>query len=399
MPSLRWLAFTDPSREAALDKEVKAVRMTAVKKRSASRFPSALLGTLLLAGLTESLIRRYTDGLAGPAEIEWGQTARAVALARGSAIVAMGDSLVKSGVIPHTIEATLADKRRVYNIALSASPTVTSYYFLRRLIALGGAPEVVLLDAHALTHSARTPISPLPWQLALTTWELAELAWAFGDPEFFTEELGRKHLPSMRRRAAIREHARAAMWGHATASRILAWIVAYNSNRNRGCLLLPDREPDRIPPSGSSSTWSLNEFSKPWLADPVQRGYVESYLALAAKARIKVYWLMMPSEPELDTLREQNGHWPACVAYLRDLQERYAKVIVVDGRRAGYPAEAMSDILHLSRSGALAFSDALGQILTTADPAERWIALPRYDADRALMPAERSPARNICQSI
>ncbi len=65
---------------------------------------------------------------------------------------------------------------------------------------------------------------------------------------------------------------------------------------------------------------------------------------------------------------------------------RYPNLTVIDGRNAGYTPTVMFDATHLSRAGALVFSEAVGACSAARldQPEtwnhERWVALPKYDS-------------------
>src|SRR5262249_23610055 len=79
--------------------------------------------------------------------------------------------------------------------------------------------------------------------------------------------------------------------------------------------------------------------------------------------------------------RKRYGRDSSCVAFLRGLILRYPNLTVIDGRRAGYPPVAVADNVHLSRPGAVAFSDGIAAVvaeqLRHGTPV-RWHALPRW---------------------
>ena len=57
-----------------------------------------------------------------------------------------------------------------------------------------------------------------------------------------------------------------------------------------------------------------------------------------------------------------------------------------DARRAGFPATEFFDPIHLDRSGASAYTDAIASVLERV-PSSRWIALPG--------PSTRPPADSV----
>jgi hypothetical protein len=361
------------------------------------RWPIGLIGMIAMLLVIEIGLGRRDHQLEPVLPTEWREANHAARLARKSTVVALGDSLIKNGVLPSVVEQHLAPGRTTYNLAASGSPIPVSYFLLRRLIESGSIPEAVVVDGQTLTTSPHRGPTPLPWHVLLSIRELANAAWSFRDPTFFAENAARKALPSLRHREMLRTIVTSAVTGGKFDDPIHLWLYLVGWNRNKGCHLLPDRETWPDPDHPLINLAMLKRFSGKWTCDRMQRIYVERFLALAAANHIKVYWLMMPAEPAMTEQREQDGWWNAYADFLRGLQTRNPHLTVIDGRGARYPRKAMADILHLSRTGAITFSDALGSILARADSSERWIELPRYEPERANRLAARSPALDVTQ--
>src|SRR5262249_32604119 len=94
-----------------------------------------------------------------------------------------------------------------------------------------------------------------------------------------------------------------------------------------------------------------------------------------------VFWLLPPLHPEVQVRRERFGSDAKYKAFVHKLAARYPNLTVIDGRRAGYPPEALADMTHLNRPGALAFSDAVaarvGEVLS-GTLTSNWVDLPRW---------------------
>jgi hypothetical protein len=130
--------------------------------------------------------------------------------------------------------------------------------------------------------------------------------------------------------------------------------------------------------------------------------YVTRFLDRARARTIPVFWLLPPYHPEVERRREAYGYYGQYLAYVRRLADRYPNLTVIDGRHAGYPPGALSDMTHLSRTGAIAYSDAVGRLLRErlAAPAAgpRWVNLPRYDAAAARALAAASDVEDLVAS-
>ena len=352
------------------------------------------MGMLALVLSAEAWLGQHTSRFTAISPLQWTEAKHRVKLARGSAIVAMGDSLVSNGVIPNVIESHLGPGRSVYNLALGGGPFSMTYFLLRRLVESGSAPEAVVVDGQSLTSDARDLVMPRPWYV-LTYRELADLSWTFRDSAFFAENVTKKLLPSLQHRATIRAMMFARVTGKEFTDPIHLWLHLWGWNQNKGTHLLADRERAQFTNPSQYDQSLLNHFRGEWKCNPWEAEYVERFLKLAAAKHVRVYWLMMPDDPVINAQREQDGWWSAHARFLHDLQSRHSNLIVIDGHRAGYPPEAMSDVLHLSRTGAIAFSDSLGVILARADTNVSWIELPSYDSARAQMLAARSSIRDF----
>ena len=85
--------------------------------------------------------------------------------------------------------------------------------------------------------------------------------------------------------------------------------------------------------------------------------YVGAFLDLAARRGITVFWLLPPTSPAYQALREQGGRDARYTAFVRATQARYPNVVVIDGRHSGYGREVFIDATHLNRLGARRSSD------------------------------------------
>ncbi len=362
-----------------------------------SRWPMGLIGMLALVLGVEVATARREYRLAAILPREWKEANHAAKLARGSTIVALGDSLVKNAIVPQVVEARLAPGQSVYNLAASGGPMQVHYFLLRRLIESGAAPRAVVVDGQTLTLSPRSSTTPLPWHALLNVRELAEAAWSFRSPEFFAENAARMALPTLRHRATLRSLVTATVTDAPFDDPVHLWLYVAGWIRNKGCHLLPDRPDPRRADDPAHLRAVLDGFSGQWKCDPSQKEYAERLLSLAEANHVRVYWLMMPDDPTMNARRVKDGWWSGHAGFLAELQSRHPTLYVIDGHRADYPPEALNDVLHMSRTGAIAFSDALGSILAQPEHPQRWIELPRYDADRARDLAARSPVLDTTQ--
>src|SRR4051794_32154300 len=121
-------------------------------------FPRGLLGMIGLVAVVEIFLARQPLVLRSPDSWTWNHSGReARRAARGCAVLAFGDSLMKCGIAPRVLEARLG--RRVYNLAVGGGTAPASYFLLRQALDSGARPAAVLVDFPAET----LPLEPERW--------------------------------------------------------------------------------------------------------------------------------------------------------------------------------------------------------------------------------------------
>ncbi|MFO0951028.1 MAG: hypothetical protein U0835_07735 [Isosphaeraceae bacterium] len=348
-------------------------------------WPLGLLGMFVLAGAVEYGFARYESRFTNLSALQWKEANRRVKLARGSHVVAMGDSLVSNAVFPAVLEPHLGPGRTAHNLALGGSPFPVTYFLFRRLLAEGPPPEAVLVDGQMLTF----PCGPgsqgdsLPWASVLKFRDLVELSWSFGNRDFFAKQALHEALPSLRSAPTLRARVTSLVTGAPFVDPEHLWIYALGWNENKGGQVLRDPPAGRPRARPDHEPGLLGKFRGEWKCDALQAEYVEKFLALAEVRGVKVYWLVMPADPVLTRAREADGFWRGYAEFLKGHQSRRQNLTVVDAHEAAYPEEFMSDVLHITRTAAVAFSDSLGEVLSRGGATPRWVVFPRYDAGRA----------------
>ncbi len=359
---------------------------------------------LVLIGTVEVSLARNIDSITYIHAYSWKKTGEAVPKAAKYDIVAFGDSLVKHGVVPPVVAAQLGPSHAIYNLALSGGPAPGHYFLLKRLLdARGGSPPLaILVDGETLVGD------PLyydqRWTVLLSLYDLEDIAWTCGRLPFVSATALAKVFPSIFGTPQIRRRVEIRLRGEPWMDTDSLAVFMRNWKRNGGAEILPIRQEPPGRDSRPDELERMNYWPTSWLPDPISEKYNERFLSLASSKKIPVFWLLPPFHQAAEARRVNAGWYPQYIAHVQRLQERYPNLVVIDGRDAGYAPEALYDITHLSRPGAIFYSDALGMILRAhldragMDSAERWIKLPKYDAVRAELLANASPLEDIKRS-
>ncbi len=375
--------------------------------RPTRRWPVGLFGMLALVAAVERSVARNEIRVTTVMTSAWTQSGPQLSKATRSAVVCFGDSLVKDGVLPPVLER--GHGLSAWNLALPKGMAPAHYFLLRRLLRSGARPAAVLIDGEVLRDDplAETRVWP---ELAGPA-ECADLARTGRDAPFLARALLGRLLISFRARHEIRSAVLAALDG---TTPLALWSLTKtwrNWNANRGAYVLTDRvDPPGVDPRLPELAVA-GHLMAGWACHPVNDAYVRRFLDLAEAHGVPVFWLLPPTHPALQLGRARHGWDAAYVAYLRRLQARYPRLTVVDARHAGYPAQALVDVLHLGRTAAIFYTDSLGAVLRdrlapaagprdrAADAAlSRWVNLPRYDAPAAADLAAASPVEDLERS-
>jgi hypothetical protein len=359
--------------------------------------PVGLIGMLgLIVAVEQFLAARALEFTGNSVLLDWRTTGRAASSreVRRSEVLCFGDSLVKHGIYPPILEASLG--RPAFNLAIPAAPPPASYFLLRRALDAGARPRAVIVDAHAMLLPSRPGLSAGYWPELLTVRELLELSLVARDSRLFTRAALEIALPSARYREAIRARVCASLRGHRPPGAELYPVLLRNWRVNRGATVSsPRRPPDAL---GGSDPDAADPREGPgtvaWFAYRVNTVYLRKLLDLAAARGVAVFWLLPPTSPTHLARTERSGVDARYTAFVRETQARYANVVVFDGRRAGYRREVFSDLTHLDRRGASALSEAVASFIApylsggVPPRAPRWAELPPYRARPELVPLE-----------
>ena len=357
-------------------------------------WPLGLVGMLALVAGVERRVGRHADvKFTTTVTSAWTRTAVGLKDAVPCRVVCFGDSLVKFGVSPAVLERRLG--LPAYNLAVPKGQAPGHYFQLRRLLADGAEPAALVVDGELLGDDPR--VQTRLWPELLNASECAELAWAARDENLFASTALARVLPTFRARLDVRRAVVAAFQGKLPDEVMPIPILWRNWKRNRGGMLLaetterPDPRPAKLEAEGYRPA--------SWACHPLNAAFVDRFLALAGSRNVPVFWLIPPVHPEVQARRSRYGYEAASEAYLRALAARHKNLVVVDGRASGYPADALADLTHLNRKGALTFSDGLAALiddrLKHPGAASAWVDLPRWRAGVAEKVASAVEAEDL----
>ncbi len=302
----------------------------------------------------------------------------AVARAVDTDVLALGDSQVKFGVVPLAVERRAG--RRAYNLGAAGGTAPFTYYLLRRALDRGARPGAIIVDFKPTQLQVDPRALVEPWAAVLSAREALDMAWTARDGLFFAKLLVAWTLPSLRARAEIRSSVLSNLQG-STPYRAAANLASFREwDANRGAGLLP-RNPAI---GGEAIPWDAVMYDRmgDWWMHPLNGVYVRRVLDLAAARGVPVYWVVAPINPRVQVRRDGLGRDRNYTRMLHRAVDRYPNLVVIEGRRSGYPTRVFTDGAHMDLDGAYAFSDALALVLKT-DPgafASRWVELPPYRA-------------------
>jgi hypothetical protein len=327
-------------------------------------------------------LARWGHGFTNPVGLEWRFGAQAAQRkAPRYEILCLGDSLLKCGVAAEVLEAKLG--QRSFNLALTAATPAVTYFQLRRALEAGARPRAIVLDfvPFLLDWDPRYCAHLLPEALSLR--DCADLGWTTRDAGLFGTVALARLFPSFRDRQGIRTRAQVTLLRQDTPTRLVQSDLARDAQRGaQGQTNL------HLPPDHDLISFAL--YPPSWACSEVNASYIERTLSLADSLRIRVFWLVPPFSPAAHERRERMGLDERYTAFVRDVASRHPNLIVVDGRRAGYPDWVHADPAHLNRQGAIAFSTQVAEVIekSLADRrrAATWIDLPTFP-DRPIQDA------------
>ena len=344
--------------------------------------PLGLLGMVALVAAVESSLGRQADRFATTSALSAqlsGEAARREA--PGRSVLFFGDSLAKHGLIPSVFER--AAGLTAFNLATPGAQAPTTYFLLKRALDAGARPEAVVVDFKPFLLAARGKKGMQDWSQLLSVAELADLAWTSGDPALAAEAAIQGWLPSLRGRHEIRDAVSAALRGEAEALWPINRACRRNWSLNQGANVA---EINPAFTGAVSPNVAEHLSSNRWACRKLNARYVERFLDLAESRGIRVYWLLPPSCPELEALRDATGSERKFREYVRSVEARHPRLTVLDGREPSWVASLFVDSSHLDGRGGVALTLAVAGAMRNpeARPGAEWVALRVGDDARSV---------------
>ncbi len=346
--------------------------------------PPGLLGMIILVALVEGIVAGRQADFCSPGTWSWHLSARsATTEARGCAVLCLGDSLMKQGVLPPVVASRLGQP--VFNLAVIAAQPPASYYLYRHAVEAGARPRAIVVDFCPDLMAGGPSFNLRNWNEILSWADDFELARLARRPGLFVELALGRLLPSLRCRFEVREVILAALRGEAPAHRRSNRLYTRQWNQNRGGQFTPPN-PQYHGEVGPEQQQML--LSGQFWCDKLNRLYIDRLLRLAARQGTRVYWVLTPFTPQLQKIRDESGAHDREVAFLREIQKQDPRLVVLDGRHAGYDWPFFLDPIHLNGPGALTLSADIAAEMARDAPTSSWIALPAFRERARDLPIE-----------
>jgi len=357
-----------------------------------------------LIAVVEASFRRHADDFSRPESANWRYAAiKASRDSKDAEILSFGTSLVKYGVQSRVVSRVTG--KRTFNLAVFCGQMSSSYFLLKRTLAAGARPRLLLVDCqdgpvpreHSGERLEGVQSSLRWWPQILSFRDTLELAWDTKDPALFADISTAKLLASYRARDEIRTSIQAAFRGDSSLTTADIRTLRRNWAMNGGTHVAP-RKPAVAPNEAVSQSVPIAKFDdRQFLRNKLAHAHAQRFVDLASQHGIRVLWLLPPIGPNAQRDRDRIGLDDYFTQQARWIQTQSDLITVVDGRRAGYGASTFADTVHLDRAGAGTFSQDVAEVIKHAidhpESLPRWVELPPY---RDL--PERMPLEDVGQS-
>ena len=365
---------------------------------SARRMPSALLGMIALVFVFERFVSTQSLNFTETSAMSWAYSETlARSGAHGAEILCFGSSLSKLGLLPRIIQQRTG--RKALNLSVLSGHMPSSYFLFKHSLEAGARPVAVVIDCQdgpvwpgqeqeqfeGLRSNRRY------WPEILSSSESLDLALTARDVTFFAEVMLAHILASYRSRFEIRNRIVADLTGARDEMSFVSRAQRRNWTANLGANLISACDAPSATEEGPAVPRG-QEYQGPTLRNALTEAYTRRFIELAAKRRIPVFWVLPPLSVRHEARRTIVGVDQYLETLARTARMIYSRLIVIDGRRAGYPNDAFSDAVHLNAKGAAAFTNGISEVLEQALPnvdlASRWNPLFTYSSSTSEVPED-----------
>ena len=363
-----------------------AARARELGRRLAS-LPLALLGMLAIVVAFESYLAAHPYDFTDMSATDWRLSRKAATdEALKADVLLFGDSLLKFGAVPELFERETG--LDAFNLSVLGGQAATSYFLLRRTLEAGARPRAVVVDCQDMPAPAGHGLRGLGVRAHIRNWpellglrDAIELAVAARDPELLGSLVARMALTSLKARSEVRSGLSRLIRRGATSSRYVAQVQRRNWRLHDGSILMA---PKSVAPTRITAEQLATPRSR-WADDPVSGEFLRKFVGLATSRSIPVFFLIPPTSPEHEGLRERVGQHLYYTELARGLQDEFPGVVVIDGRDSSYARRVFIDDSHLDRLGAVRYTnDVVEAMLATRVDGRfgavgpRWFVLPAY---------------------
>jgi hypothetical protein len=353
------------------------------RKLTSRALPWGLIGMFGLVLAAERFVLQHDRDLTTMVPLNWRLARRAATTgARECKVLCLGSSIVKFGIGARIITAQTGS--RALNLAMSAASLPPNYFLLKRALDAGARPTAIIvdcLDDGFAPYQLQANLRNFPELLSIK--ETLELTWLARDSDLLATILLERLFPSFKNRFEIRKLMLAAFRGEEGSLEHESRVVERQWRRNRGTCVVPRNldfeakhrgEPAPVLPAAGPHVARA--------AGPLRTHYAPRFLELAAAYKVRVFYLLPPLPPHTLKSWARSGTIEERTREAEELQAHYPGMIVLDGRRSGYPVAAFYDDVHLNAQGATALSVDVGSVMKqTGDGAQGerlWVTLPPY---------------------
>jgi hypothetical protein len=344
--------------------------------------PWGAVGTIVLTFAVEMLLARHDLDFAK--HWDWRVSgAESRRIARQCDFLALGDSQIKTGLIPAVFKENA--EGHAQNLSVFGGQPASGFFLLRRAIASGGRPSSIAFSYHPALLEADPKLAADRWAALLDVRESLDLSMSANDPTLIAKILIERNVPSIRQRDLIRPVVLASLRGERSPWRYEAAALVRHLRRNHGAQINETNNDPILQPFSISQA----PASAPWRCHTTNARYLERFLDLAASSQIRVFWILPPAHPTVDGRVGRSAQDSEFDKFVRGAVARHPEITVLDGRRSRYVAGAFVDSLHYNERGACALTRAVRDLISTSRAADRspargrWASLPTYSPEPA----------------